>query len=218
MFNIRTHQSFRLFSVMLCLLLELSLPQAYAGENSPLQQQTILIVGDSISAGLGIDKQQGWVALLENTLLQEYPQYTLINASISGETTSGGANRMQTMLEKHQPSIVILELGGNDGLRGTPTKLITKNLTYMINLSESMGAKTLLLGMRIPPNYGQRYSELFAQQYTQLATELNVTLLPFLLEGVAGEKGMMQADGIHPTEEAQPIMLKSVWEILKPMM
>ncbi|CCK77352.1 Putative lysophospholipase [Oleispira antarctica RB-8] len=203
---------------MLCLLLELSLPQAYAGENSPLQQQTILIVGDSISAGLGIDKQQGWVALLENTLLQEYPQYTLINASISGETTSGGANRMQTMLEKHQPSIVILELGGNDGLRGTPTKLITKNLTYMINLSESMGAKTLLLGMRIPPNYGQRYSELFAQQYTQLATELNVTLLPFLLEGVAGEKGMMQADGIHPTEEAQPIMLKSVWEILKPMM
>ena len=218
MFNIRTHQSFRLFAVMLCLLLELSLPQAYAGENSPLQQQTILIVGDSISAGLGIDKQQGWVALLENTLLQEYPQYTLINASISGETTSGGANRMQTMLEKHQPSIVILELGGNDGLRGTPTKLITKNLTYMINLSESMGAKTLLLGMRIPPNYGQRYSELFAQQYTQLATELNVTLLPFLLEGVAGEKGMMQADGIHPTEEAQPIMLKSVWEILKPMM
>ncbi|MBQ0730843.1 MAG: arylesterase [Oleispira antarctica] len=203
---------------MLCLLLELSLPQAYAGENSPLQQQTILIVGDSISAGLGIDKQQGWVALLENTLLQEYPQYTLINASISGETTSGGANRMQTMLEKHQPSIVILELGGNDGLRGTPTKLITKNLTYMINLSESMGAKTLLLGMRIPPNYGQRYSELFAQQYTQLATELNVTLVPFLLEGVAGEKGMMQADGIHPTEEAQPIMLKSVWEILKPMM
>ena len=203
---------------MLCLLLELSLPQAYVGENSPLQQQTILIVGDSISAGLGIDKQQGWVALLENTLLQEYPQYTLINASISGETTSGGANRMQTMLEKHQPSIVILELGGNDGLRGTPTKLITKNLTYMINLSESMGAKTLLLGMRIPPNYGQRYSELFAQQYTQLATELNVTLVPFLLEGVAGEKGMMQADGIHPTEEAQPIMLKSVWEILKPMM
>ena len=202
---------------MLCLLLELSLPQAYVGENSPLQQQTILIVGDSISAGLGIDKQQGWVALLENTLLQEYPQYTLINASISGETTRGGANRMQTILEKHQPSIVILELGGNDGLRGTPTKLITKNLTYMINLSESMGAKTLLLGMRIPPNYGQRYSELFAQQYTQLATELNVTLVPFLLEGVAGEKGMMQADGIHPTEEAQPIMLKSVWEILKPM-
>ena len=203
---------------MLCLLLELSLPQAYAGENSPLQQQTILIVGDSISAGLGIDKQQGWVALLENTLSQEYPQYSLINASISGETTSGGANRMQAMLEKHQPSIIILELGGNDGLRGTPTKLITKNLTYMINLSETAGAKTLLLGMRIPPNYGQRYSELFAKQYAELATELNVTLVPFLLEGVAGEKGMMQADGIHPTEEAQPIMLKSVWKKLKPMM
>jgi acyl-CoA thioesterase-1 len=199
-------------------LLKLSLPQAHAGVNSPLQQQTILVLGDSISAGYGIDKQQGWVALLEETLIQEYPQYSLINASISGETTSGGANRLKSILTKHQPSLVILELGGNDGLRGTPIKLITKNLSHMIKLSHDIGAEVLLLGMRIPPNYGQRYSELFAIQYQQLATTQNVALVTFLLEGIAGKTGMMQADGIHPTQNAQPIMMKSVWLALKPML
>ena len=198
-------------------MLKLSLPQAHAGENSPLQQQTILVLGDSISAGFGIDKQQGWVALLEKVLTQEYPQYALINASISGETTSGGANRLKAILEQHQPSLVILELGGNDGLRGTPIKLITQNLTTMIRLSQAQGAQVLLLGMRIPPNYGQRYSELFADQYQRLATELNISLVPFLLTGIAGQAGMMQADGIHPTQNAQPIMMKSVWQALKPL-
>ncbi len=198
-------------------MLKLSLPQAHAGENSPLQQQTILVLGDSISAGFGIDKQQGWVALLEKVLTQEYPQYELINASISGETTSGGANRLKAILEQHQPSLVILELGGNDGLRGTPVKLMTQNLTTMIKLSQEAGAKVLLLGMRIPPNYGQRYSELFAKQYQQLATDFNIALVPFLLNGIAGETGMMQADGIHPTKNAQPIMMKSVWQALKPL-
>jgi acyl-CoA thioesterase-1 len=217
MFDFRIHQSFRLFAIILCLLLKLSLPQAHAGENSPLQQQTILVLGDSISAGFGIDKQQGWVALLEKVLTQEYPQYELINASISGETTSGGANRLKAILEQHQPSLVILELGGNDGLRGTPVKLMTQNLTTMIKLSQEAGAKVLLLGMRIPPNYGQRYSELFAKQYQQLATDFNIALVPFLLNGIAGETGMMQADGIHPTKNAQPIMMKSVWQALKPL-
>lgn len=217
MFDFRIHQSFRLFAIILCLLLKLSLPQAHAGENSPLQQQTILVLGDSISAGFGIDKQQGWVALLEKVLTQEYPQYALINASISGETTSGGANRLKAILEQHQPSLVILELGGNDGLRGTPIKLITQNLTTMIRLSQAQGAQVLLLGMRIPPNYGQRYSELFADQYQRLATELNISLVPFLLTGIAGQAGMMQADGIHPTQNAQPIMMKSVWQALKPL-
>ena len=198
-------------------MLKLSLPQAHAGENSPLQQQTILVLGDSISAGFGIDKQQGWVALLEKVLTQEYPQYALINASISGETTSGGANRLKAILEQHQPSLVILELGGNDGLRGTPIKLITQNLTTMIRLSQAQGAQVLLLGMRIPPNYGQRYSELFADQYQRLATELNISLVPFLLTGIAGQAGMMQADGVHPTQNAQPIMMKSVWQALKPL-
>jgi acyl-CoA thioesterase-1 len=218
MFDFRIHQSFRLFAIILCLLLNLSLPQAHAGENSPLQQQTILVLGDSISAGYGIDKQQGWVALLEEQLMEEYPQYTVVNASISGETTSGGANRLQPLLDKHMPNIVILELGGNDGLRGAPIKLMTQNLTYMITLSQEAGAKVLLLGMRIPPNYGQRYSELFANQYTLIAKDLNVNLVSFLLQGIAGQPGMMQVDGIHPTQSAQPIMMRSVWQALKPLM
>ncbi|MFT4763587.1 MAG: acyl-CoA thioesterase-1 [Oleispira sp.] len=218
MFNVGIHQSFRLFAIMLCLLLKLSLPQAHAGENSPLQQQTILVLGDSISAGFGIDKQLGWVALLEKELEQQYPHYALINASISGETTSGGANRLKSLLEKYQPSLIILELGGNDGLRGTPIKLMTQNLTYMIKLSQESGAKVLLLGMRIPPNYGQKYSELFANQYSLLATELNVKSVKFLLSGIAGQAGMMQADGIHPTKNAQPIMMQSVWQALKPLL
>ena len=218
MFNVCIHRSIRLFAMSLCLILNVSLPQAHAGENSPLQQQTILVVGDSISAGFGIDKDLGWVALLNQKLVKEFPQYSLVNASISGETTSGGANRISSMLQQHQPSLVILELGGNDGLRGTPIKLITQNLTYMIRSSQKAGAQILLLGMRIPPNYGQRYSELFASQYQALAAELNIPILPFLLEGIAAEAGMMQADGIHPTENAQPIMTKSVWQMLKPML
>jgi acyl-CoA thioesterase-1 len=218
MFDFRIHQSFRLLAIMLCLLLKLSLPQAHAGENSPLQQQTILVLGDSISAGFGIDKQQGWVALLEKELIQQYPQYSLINASISGETTSGGAYRLKSILAKQQPSVVILELGGNDGLRGTPMKLMKKNLTTMIKLSQTTGAKVLLLGMRIPPNYGKTYSERFANQYQQLASEHAVELVPFLLTGIAGEAGMMQVDGIHPTTIAQPIMMKSVLQTLLPML
>ncbi|MFT6188245.1 MAG: acyl-CoA thioesterase-1 [Oleispira sp.] len=218
MFNLCIHQSIRLFAMSLCLIINLSLPQAHAGENSPLQQQTILVVGDSISAGFGIDKDLGWVALLGQRLESKFTQYALVNASISGETTSGGANRFSSMLQQHQPNVVILELGGNDGLRGTPIKLITQNLTYIIRASQKAGAQVLLLGMRIPPNYGQRYSELFADQYLTIAAELNVPVLPFLLEGIAAEAGMMQADGIHPTENAQPIMTKNVWQMLKPML
>jgi len=203
---------------MLCLLLKLSLPQAHAGENSPLQQQTILVLGDSISAGYGIDKQQGWVALLEKKLKNNNPQTILINASISGETTSGGVNRLASILEKHQPSLVILELGGNDGLRGTPIKLISQNLTKMIKLSQKSGAKVLLLGMRIPPNYGKTYSERFANQYQQLVSDHKIKWVPFLLNGIAGQVGMMQADGIHPTKNAQPIMAQSVWQVLLPIL
>lgn len=214
MFDFRIHLPFRLLAITLCILLKLSLPQAHAGENSPLQHQTILVLGDSISAGFGIDKQQGWVALLEKKIKQEYPQYSLINASISGETTSGGANRLAALLKQHQPSLVILELGGNDGLRGTPIKLMSQNLSHMITISQKVGAEVLLLGMRIPPNYGQTYSELFAHQYKQLASNHKIKLIPFLLEGIAGHDGMMQADGIHPTKNAQPIMANSVWGAL----
>jgi acyl-CoA thioesterase-1 len=218
MFDFRIHSLFRLLAIMLCCVLKLSLPQAHAGENSQSMQHTILIVGDSISAGFGIDKQQGWVALLDEKLKQQSPLHTLINASISGETTSGGANRLKKMLEKYKPTLVVLELGGNDGLRGTSIKLITQNLTYMINLSRQTDAKVLLLGMRIPPNYGQTYSERFANQYQQLASELKVKTVPFLLNGIAGQRGMMQADGIHPTQGAQPLMASSVWEALQSLL
>lgn len=203
---------------MLFLLLNLSLTQAHAGENSQFQQQTILVMGDSISAGFGIDKEKGWVALLANKLQQENPQYRLINASVSGETTSGGANRLKKLIDLHQPALVILELGGNDGLRGAPLKLMSQNLSYMINLSQKQGAKVLLLGMRIPPNYGQTYSERFASQYQKLASEHKAELVPFLLSGIAAEKGMMQDDGIHPTTKAQPLMAQSVWQALRPLM
>lgn len=189
----------------------LSLPHAYAGENRESQQLTILIMGDSISAGFGIDKEEGWVALLEQKLKTQHQNYHVINASISGETTSGGANRINMLLQQHKPHLVILELGGNDGLRGSPIKLIKQNLSYMIEQSQRSKAAVLLLGMRIPPNYGQTYSELFYKQYQDLASKYGTAIVPFLLEDIAGIDGMMQPDGIHPTQAAQAIMLNRVY-------
>ena len=203
-------------SLLVFLLVNLSLPYALAGENSQSEQQTILIMGDSISAGFGIDKSQGWVALLESKLKPLATPYKIINASISGETTSGGANRIKPLLVKHNPSLVIIELGGNDGLRGSPIKMMKQNLDYMIKQSQNAGAEVLLLGMRIPPNYGKTYSDLFSRQYKQLALENNTLVLPFLLNGIATQTGMMQADGIHPTAKAQPLMMEYVWSMIKP--
>jgi acyl-CoA thioesterase-1 len=204
-----------LFIIILCLLLTLSLPQAHAGENSQSKQYTILIMGDSISAGFGIDKQQGWVALLAEKLKQQNPHYRIINASISGETTSGGANRIDNLLQQYKPNLVIIELGGNDGLRGSSIKLIKQNLSYMIEQSQQLQADVLLLGMRIPPNYGQTYSQLFAQQYQALATKHDTAIVPFLLQDIAGVDGMMQPDGIHPTQAAQKTMLNWVYQSLE---
>lgn len=220
MLNLRIHRSrhlftIMLFSIILCLLLTLSLPQAHAGENSQSKQYTVLIMGDSISAGFGIDKQQGWVALLEKQLKQQNPHYSIINASISGETTSGGANRIGKLLQQYKPNLVVIELGGNDGLRGSPIKLIKQNLSYMIEQSQQFQADVLLLGMRIPPNYGQTYSQLFAQQYQDLATRHKTAIVPFLLKDIAGVDGMMQADGIHPTLAAQVTMLNWVYQSIK---
>lgn len=215
MLNLRIHRSLYLIVIMLCVLLNLSLPQAHAEENSLSTQQTILIVGDSISAGFGIDKQLGWVRLLENQLQEQNINHVIINASISGETSSGGANRINKLLQRYKPSLVIIELGGNDGLRGSPIKAIKKNLSYMISQGQQSGAEVLLLGMKIPPNYGQTYSELFSRQYPELAATHNIKFVPFLLQGIAGVEGMMQADGIHPTQAAQVIMLDNVYQVLK---
>lgn len=180
-----------------------------------VQAATILVVGDSISAAYGLEKlDQGWVALLGEKLKPH--GISIVNASISGETTAGGRTRIDDLLKRHRPSIVILELGGNDGLRGLSPKQMESNLAAMIERSKTAGAKVLLLGMKIPPNYGKRYADLFQKVYPDLAKRYDVDLVPFLLEGVVGgQNNLMQPDGIHPNLDAQSILLAQVWEKLE---
>lgn len=179
---------------------------------------TLLVVGDSISAAFGLDSHQGWVALLEKRLEQEGFEHSVVNASISGDTSAGGAARLSALLAEHQPALVIIELGGNDGLRGQPPAQLQQNLASMVEKSRQAGAKVLLLGMRLPPNYGVRYTRAFAQVYADVAAQEQVDLVPFFLEGVGGVPGMMQADGIHPGEPAQALLLDNVWPSLEPLL
>ena len=178
----------------------------------------VLVVGDSISAAFGMDTRQGWVALLEKRLAEGGFTQQVINASISGDTSAGGLARLPTLLAQHQPELVIIELGGNDGLRGQAPGQLQQNLAAMVDRSRAAGAKVLLLGMQLPPNYGQRYTRAFAAVYENLATEKQVPLVPFFLEGVGGVAGMIQADGIHPTVSAQPRLLDNVWPQLQPLL
>ncbi|WP_110709747.1 arylesterase [Salinicola sp. CR57] len=175
---------------------------------------TILVMGDSLSAAYGIDPQAGWVTLLEKRLGSEHE---VVNASISGETTSGGSARLPEVLGQYHPDIVLLELGGNDGLRGLSPQQMQVNLAKMIERSQKENAKVLLLGIEVPPNYGPAYTDAFRDVFTQLARDYQVPLLPFLLEGVDLDT-MLQDDGIHPTAEAQPIILDNVWSKLEPML
>ena len=179
---------------------------------------TVLVVGDSISAALGLDTQQGWVSLLQNRLQEGGFAHQVVNASISGDTSSGGMARLPALLSQHRPQLVIIELGGNDGLRGQPPAQLQQNLARMVDASTAAGAKVLLLGMRLPPNYGQRYTQAFAQVFSDVAADKQVPLVPFLLEGVGGVPGMMQADGIHPAVAAQPRLLENVWPTLEPLL
>lgn len=181
------------------------------------EQTTILVMGDSLSAGYGIDLEKGWVSLLEKELTKKN-SVQIINASVSGETTSGGTSRLPALLAKHQPDIVILELGGNDALRGQPLKLLEKNLQIMIDASKKNNAKVLLTGMQIPPNYGARYSNQFKAIYPKLAEKNTIQLVPFLLEGIGGNAELMQRDGIHPTAEAQPIIVDNIKPVLETML
>ena len=176
-------------------------------------EPVILIVGDSISAGFGVPVQQGWVALLELQLQQDVPQVQVVNASISGETTQGGLTRLPALLKQHQPDLTVIELGGNDGLRGTPIPVIRRNLERMIVLAQESGSDVMLLGMQIPPNYGPRYTETFQATFGELATRYRLPLVPFLLEGIATEPELMQPDGIHPTTAAQPRMTALVYPL-----
>ncbi len=190
------------------LLLLLALPALVRAE------PVILVVGDSISAGFGIPVQQGWVALLQQEVKKDVPQAQVINASISGDTTVGGLNRLPALLQQHKPDLTIIELGGNDGLRGMPLQRIRSNLQQMIALSRQAGSDVLLLGMQIPPNYGARYSEGFRTVFTSLADQENTLLVPFLLDGVATRPELMQADGIHPLAAAQPQMMNAVMPVI----
>lgn len=178
----------------------------------------VLIMGDSLSAAYGIAIEQSWVTLLSQRLQEQGHAHPVINASISGETTSGGRQRLPALLQKHQPGFVIIELGGNDGLRGQPITHLQTNLQKMITLSQQHGAQVILAGMQIPPNYGRRYTEQFSATFHKLAKRYDAALVPFLLDGVAGEAGMMQRDGIHPTAAAQIHILDNVWPILEPLL
>ncbi len=179
---------------------------------------TLLVVGDSISAAFGMDTRQGWVALLEKRLDEQGFDHQVVNASISGDTSAGGAARLPALLAEHQPELVIIELGGNDGLRGQPPAQLQQNLAAMVQQSQKIGAKVLILGMQLPPNYGVRYTTAFANVFPKVANETGSALVPFVLEGIGGVPSMMQSDGIHPTAEAQPRLLDNVWPMLKPLL
>jgi acyl-CoA thioesterase-1 len=178
----------------------------------------ILVFGDSISAGYGLPLEQGWVELLSTRLKSQGYGYQVVNASVSGETTAGGLARLPRALELHHPSIVILELGGNDGLRGLPIEQMRANLTQMVTSSTAAGAKVLLLGMRMPPNYGPEYTQQFAMVYSDLAASKKTALVPFLLTNIALSPALLQADDIHPNAQGQPILLDNVWPALKPLL
>ncbi len=175
---------------------------------------TIVVYGDSISAAYGMNQEQGWVNLLSQRITTDHPEYRVINASVSGETTGGGVTRLPKTLELHQPDIIILELGGNDGLRGYPIDKIRDNLDSMIAQSLDADTQVLLVGMVLPPNYGRRYTQAFEDTFYQLADKYTLPFVPFLLDGVTTEKSLIQGDGIHPTPEAQPKLLEDIWPIL----
>jgi acyl-CoA thioesterase-1 len=179
---------------------------------------TILVLGDSLSAGYGIDPRLGWVALLQQRLTREGFAHRVVNASISGDTTRAGLARLPRALDRHRPAIVIIELGGNDGLRGLPLAEVRTNLAGAITLAQQHQAKVLLAGMRLPTNYGTGHGQAFHALYAELGSKYRVPLVPFFLEGVAADPALMQADGIHPNAAAQPKLLATVWPYLVPLL
>jgi acyl-CoA thioesterase-1 len=195
-------KSLNLFVILLALII------------APLQAKNIVILGDSLSAGYGIDAQKGWVRLLTTKLLKE-GNFNVVNLSISGDTTSNGLAKLNSALQKYQPEVIIIELGANDGLRGLPISQIKNNFEIMFKESQKAGAKILLLGIDLPPNYGPKYREQLKSLFIELAQSYKIALVPMFLEGVAGHDNLMQKDGLHPNEEAQQKILDNVWPHLK---
>jgi acyl-CoA thioesterase-1 len=180
--------------------------------------RTVLVVGDSLSAEYGIKRGTGWVPLLSARVSEQYPKFQVVNASISGDTTSGGVARLPALLRQHSPAVVVLELGSNDALRGLPLNMTEQNLRAMTQAARKADAQVLIVGMQIPPNYGRDYAQRFAQLFPAVAKDENARLVPFLMEGIATNRAMFQADGIHPNEDAQPQLLDNVWPTLRPLL
>lgn len=196
--------------LLLCLML--CAPAAYSAS------KTLLVLGDSISAEYGLPRDSGWVSLLQSRLSDDKLPVSVVNASISGETTAGGLTRLPGLLQQHKPAVLIIELGGNDGLRGLSLAATQSNLREMIKSADRIGARVLLLGMRVPPNYGPDYSKRFAAMYQGLARERNVKLVPFLFAGLEDTERFFQQDRIHPNQRAQTVMLDNVWPSLRSLL
>jgi acyl-CoA thioesterase-1 len=196
---------------LLVLILAAAWQPAYASDPA----RTLLVVGDSLSAGFGLEPDEGWVTLLQDRLAARGYGYRVVNASITGDTTTGGRGRLPRALKVHQPAVVVIELGGNDGLRGTPIAVIRDNLTEMITLGRAAGARVVLASMRLPPNYGGRYTAEFEAVYSDLARKHGVALIPFILDGVALDRRLMQADGVHPNAAGQSKILDNAWPVLE---
>ena len=180
------------------------------------ESPVLLVLGDSLSAGYGMDREKSWVSLLETRLNERGYSYRVLNSSISGDTSQGGLTRLPRLLERYQPQIVIIELGANDGLRGIDPAVTRANLSDMIARSQASGARVLLAGIRLPPNYGSAYLQQFESMYADLASEYQALLVPFFMDGVAMEPELLQADNIHPNEAGQPVLLENVWAVLEP--
>lgn len=210
----------RHFNVACAVLALWGLGGVAVAQSAPAQK-VVLVLGDSLSAEYGLKRGSGWVALLERRLAEQKSSYRVVNASISGDTTSGGRSRLPALLSQHKPAVVIIELGGNDALRGLPLEMTEQNLLAMAQAARKAGARVLIAGMQVPPNYGTAYSQRFAQSFVQVAQAEKAALVPFLLKDVADTKdplALFQADRIHPNEQAQPVLLANVWPVLSSLL
>lgn len=203
-----------LIRLLVCYIACLAYSSAWAAD----EDYTLLVFGDSLSAAYGIEEEQGWVTLLASKIDSDELPFRVINGSVSGETSTGGLARLPAMLDSYAPDVLILELGGNDGLRGLPLSLLKQNMGEMIELAEQAGAMVILTGIQIPPNYGPRYTLPFAELYGELAKEKDLALVPFLIDGIPQIPELMQNDGIHPKAEAQFMVLDNVWPTLEPLL
>lgn len=216
--SLRRGTRFRLLIQLSVLFTLLASSSVFGSSETRVNKPAILILGDSISAAYNMQQAESWPALLSARLEQDGYSYRVFNSSITGDTTEGGLARLSRLLKSQQPAVVIVELGGNDGLRGLSLDVTRNNLEQMISQSQQAGAKVILAGIQLPPNYGQSYTERFAGMYTELAEKHEVSLIPFILDGIALDPDLMQDDGIHPNVEAQPLLLEHVWTALRPVL